>query len=131
MVMADANTMIRCIVGDDEQKIMDFQKVRSSQKVIYTLEVIAEVVYVLTKVYKVPRKEVSIVVQQFLRARNIVCVNAQIAIRSLQLFAENRLDFVDNVLLAYHQIKGIKIYSYDHKLMNAINRGDIEKTSDN
>lgn len=129
MVMADANTMIRCIVGDDEQKIMDFQKVRSAQKVIYTLEVIAEVVYVLTKVYKVPRKEVSIVVQQFLRARNIVCVNAQIAIRSLQLFAENRLDFVDNILLAYHQIQGIKIYSYDHKLMNAINRGDIEQTS--
>ena len=58
MVMADANTMIRCIVGDDEQKIMEFQKVRSAQKIIYTLEVIAEVVYVLTKVYKVPRKEV-------------------------------------------------------------------------
>lgn len=63
MVMADANTMIRCIVGDDEQKIIDFQKARSAQKVIYTLEVIAEVVYVLTKVYKVPRKEVSMVVQ--------------------------------------------------------------------
>ncbi len=39
MVMADANKMIRCIVGDDEQKILEFQKVRSAQKIIYTLEV--------------------------------------------------------------------------------------------
>lgn len=65
--------------------------------------------------YKVPRKEVSIVVQQFLRARNIVCVNAQIAIRSLQLFAENRLDFVDNVLLAYTLLMRVRILSRTSK----------------
>lgn len=51
MVMADANTMIRCIIGDDEQKIAELQEIRKSQKILYSLEVIAEVVYVLTKVY--------------------------------------------------------------------------------
>lgn len=66
MVMADANTMIRCIMGDDEQKIQELQKVRETQKIIYTLEVIAEVVYVLTKVYSVSRKDTSETIQRFL-----------------------------------------------------------------
>lgn len=50
-------------------------------------------------------------------------------VMALQLFANNHLDFVDNVLLVYHQIQGIEIYSYDRKLMKAIRRGDEGKTS--
>lgn len=122
MVMADANTMIRCIIGDDEQKIKELQEIRATQKIIYSMEVIAEVVYVLTKVYDVSRVDASDAIQRFLKAKNIVCSNSEIAIKSLQLFAENHLDFVDNVLLAYHQLRGITIYSYDRKLMNAIKR---------
>ena len=116
MVMADANTMICCII-------------RLEQNIIYTLEVIAEVVYVLTKVYQVSREEASNAIQIFLRAKNIVCSSGAITVKALQLFANNHLDFVDNVLLAYHQIQGIEIYSYDRKLMNAIRRGDEGKTS--
>ena len=122
MVMADANTMIRCIMGDDAQKIQELQKIRETPKIIYTLEVIAEVVYVLTKVYSVSRKDTSEAVQRFLASRNIVCSNREITIKSLQLFAENHLDFVDNVLMAYHQLRGVTIYSYDRKLMKAINQ---------
>lgn len=126
MVMADANTMIRCIIGDDDKKIQELQEIRATQKIIYTMEVIAEVVYVLTKVYDVSREEASEVIQRFLKSRNIVCTNDEIAVKSLQLFGENHLDFVDNVLLAYHQLRGITIYSYDRKLINAIKRGDGE-----
>ena len=126
MVMADANTMIRCIIGDDEQKIQELQKIRATQKIIYTLEVIAEVVYVLTKVYNVSRRDVSEAIQLFLKARNIVCSNSEITLKSLQLFGENHLDYVDNVLLAYHQLRGIAIYSYDRKLINAIKREDTD-----
>lgn len=126
MVMADANTMIRCIIGDDDKKIQELQEIRATQKIIYTMEVIAEVVYVLTKVYGVSREEASEAIQRFLKARNIVCSNDEIAVKSLQLFGENHLDFVDNVLLAYHQLRGIAIYSYDRKLINAVKRGDGE-----
>lgn len=114
--------MIRCIIGDDEQKIQEFQEIRATQKIIYTLEVIAEIVYVLTKVYDVSRTDTSDAIQRFLRARNIVCSNNEIAVRALQLFSENRLDFIDNVLLAYHQLRGITIYSYDRKLINTMKR---------
>ena len=117
--------MIRCIIGDDEQKIQELQEIRSTQKIIYTLEVVAEVVYVLTKVYNVSRKDTSDAIQRFLKARNIVCSNNEIAVRSLQLFGENHLDFVDNVLLAYHQLRGIAIYSYDRKLINAMKQENI------
>ena len=85
--MADANTMIRCIIGDDEQKINELQEIRSTQKIIYTVEVIAEVVYVLSKVYNVSRKDTSDAIQRFLKARNIVCHNYGIAQKALQLFA--------------------------------------------
>lgn len=124
--MADANTMIRCIIGDSREKILELEELRTTQKIIYTIEVIAEVVYVLTKVYNIPRIETSQAIIRFLKSRNIMCKNEEVVIRALQLFAENRLDFVDNVLLAYHQVTGISIYSYDRKLMNAVNRGDQE-----
>ena len=126
MVMADANTMIRCIIGDDDQKIQELQEIRATQKIIYTVEVIAEVVYVLAKVYGVSREDASDAIRRFLKARNIVCSNNEIVIKSLQLFGENHLDFVDNVLLAYHQLRGTTIYSYDRKLMKAIKREDAE-----
>lgn len=124
MVMADANTMIRCIIGDDEQKIAELQEIRKSQKILYSLEVIAEVVYVLTKVYGISREECSEAVQRFLKAYNIVPKEEDVTIKALQLFGSNKLDFVDNILLAYHQLKGLTIYTYDKKLMNAINRSD-------
>lgn len=81
-------------------------------------------VYVLTKVYGVFRKEASDAIQHFINSRNIICANREITVKALQLFSSNRLDFVDNILLAYHLIQGIAIYSYDCKLMNAVNRGD-------
>lgn len=125
MVMADANTMIRCIIGDDEKKIAELQEIRKTQKILYSIEVIVEVVYVLTKVYQISRKECTDAIQKFLGAYNIVPKEADVVIRSLQLFGDNSLDFVDNILLAYHQLKGLAIYTYDKKLMSAINRSDI------
>lgn len=125
MVMADANTMIRCIIGDDEQKIRELQEIREKQKILYTLKVIAEVVYVLTKVYNIPRGKSSEAIQHFLKARNIVCKDEEITLKALELSSENNLDFVDNILLAYHQCMGVSIYTYDRKLINAINRSDI------
>lgn len=124
MVMADANTMIRCIMGDDEKKINELQELRQTQKIVYTIEVIAEVVYVVTKVYGVPRQACSEAILSFLKARNIVCRNGAVAERALVLYAENSLDFVDNILLAYHQVLGMTIYSYDKKLMKAVNRSE-------
>ena len=37
MVMTDANTMIRCIIGDDQNKIAEFQQIRLEQNIIYAL----------------------------------------------------------------------------------------------
>ena len=125
MVLADANTMIRCIIGDDMQKVQELEKIRKTQEIMYTLEVIAEVVYVLTKVYNVSRKETANAIVRFLNSKNIICVNSDIAFCALGLFADNKLDFVDNILLAYNKIQGITIYSYDNKLMNMIERKDF------
>lgn len=70
MVMTDANTMIRCIIGDDQNKIAKFQQIRLEQNIIYALGgEIAEVVYVLIKVYQVSREEASNAIQIFLGLR--------------------------------------------------------------
>ena len=76
--MADANTMIRCLIGDDELKINEFQNIRATQRIIYTIEVVAEVVYVLTKVYDVSREDTSSAILRFLKSRNIVCSNNEL-----------------------------------------------------
>lgn len=110
------------------KKYRSFRTYDLLKESIYTIEVVAEVVYVLTKVYNVSREDTSSAILRFLKSRNIICSNNEIAVKALRLFAENHLDFVDNVLLAYHLLQGITIYSYDRKLMNAINRTDSDKT---
>lgn len=126
MVIADANTMLRCIIGDDPHKIAELDQKRKLGPILYPIEVIAEVVYVLIKVYEVSRNDCANAIIQFLNTRNITCTNEKIVFMALNTFPENKLDFIDNVLYAYHMEFDAEIYSYDKKLLKLINASHQE-----
>lgn len=83
-----------------------------------TIEVIADVVYVLKGVYALDRKTIAGTIKAFLEL--VECADHTILNQALDTFAEYNLDFVDCVLYAYHLIKGAEIATFDKKLLKLI-----------
>lgn len=63
--------------------------------------VLVECVYVLLKVYEVPRVEIAGVLIDILEYIGITGENKSVYIAGLKNFANNRVDIVDNLLAAF------------------------------
>jgi predicted nucleic-acid-binding protein len=94
------------------------EKTLTSEFVFISHEVLAEVVYVLVGVYSVPKVKVSDMLTQLISFDNINTLDDIITIKSLEIFKENKLDFVDCLLCAYAENDTIK--TFDKKLLKCI-----------
>lgn len=100
MKLIDANVILRCILDDHPEMSVKAKEI-ISQGVYTKPEIIAEVVYVLQKVYSVQRPQIK----QF----------------ALDLYAGTSLDFVDCLLGAYHSLNGEETFTFDRKLNKLLN----------
>lgn len=123
MVMLDTNMILRYIL-DDNKKMADIvEEYITSCDVIITIEVIAEVVYVLHKVYSLERQMVSNEVKNF--ATLVKCNESDVLNFAIDTYATKNLDFVDCVLYAYNKIDGFEIATFDKKLLRLLNGGKV------
>ena len=85
-------------------------------------EVIAEVIYVLDKVYKLPRMEIHSVIEQFIDLENVYVEDSAVVLLALEVFGQENFDFVDTLLFAYHNLMDVRVFTFDKKLLtkNAI-----------
>ena len=113
MQLIDANVILRYLLNDHEEMSQ-----KAKQAVIEgactTVEVIAEVVYVLAGVYKAERDEVQEWLTCFLS--EIALEKKQAILYALKVYRETNLDFVDCVLIGYNRIEGQRVFSFDKKL---------------
>jgi len=72
-------------------------------------EVIAEVVYVLEKVYKVERVHIFNSLRDLLSYSNISMHDRSILIEALKVYSEIKIDFVDSLLFAYSKVGGYTV----------------------
>lgn len=114
MVMLDANAILRYILNDNEDMALEVTEVIRSEDVIVTIEVIAEVVYVLKRVYGVDKKAISETILDFISDVNVV--GKDILLLGIETYAEKNLDFVDCILYAYKCTKGYDVFTFDKKL---------------
>lgn len=111
--LIDANAILRYLLNDVENMAAESAQVIKSGAFIIP-EVLAEVVYVLLKVYHVERQEISKVLIIFL---NSIEINRKdIMIKALEIFADTNLDFVDCILIAYNKTDSVEIFNFDKKL---------------
>jgi len=111
--LIDANVILRYLLGDHQQMSEDARQIIEDGS--FTLpEVLAEVVYVLTGVYKIERSEVGKTLIEFLDEAEIQ--NQEAICEALSLFSETSFDFVDCILIARHKVLGDEIASFDKKL---------------
>ena len=119
MVMLDTNMILRYILDDNKEMADIAEEYVMSYDVKVTIEVIAEVVYVLRKVYSMERQIVSDKIRNF--AKLVKCTESDVLVLAIDTYSDHNLDFVDCVLYAYNKIYGFEIATFDKKLLRLLN----------
>lgn len=118
MVMLDANMILRYLLNDNPEMATIAEQYINAGDVWVTIEVIAEVIYVLKGVYSLERDEIARIISDFSDMVN--CRDMTVLQLAIETYGERNLDFVDCVLYGYHMIKGATIATFDKKLIKLI-----------
>lgn len=119
MVILDANAILRYVLKDNKEQAEETAKV-VRVGCFTTTEVLAEVVYVLSYVYKMTREDVSWILHCVLI--DVQVDNAKALRYAAGVFNQTKLDFVDCVLIAYNKVFNMEVFSFDKKLNNTMGK---------
>lgn len=111
----DANYILRYLLCDNKEQNQIAKNVIENEDVLILNEVLAEVCYVLEKVYEVPKQEISQLITELIAFDNIT-TNQELINRVIEYYQGSNLDIVDALLIAYNQTENAKVYSFDKKL---------------
>ena len=118
MIRIDTNYIVRYLINDNIEMANIAEKILTTNEVFISNEILAEVIYVLLGVYKIPKVEVANQLSELLNFSNIFVSDKKIINYALQLFKTKNLDFVDCLLCAYS--KEDKVITFDKKLNKCI-----------
>jgi len=90
------------------------------KRILMLHSVLAEVVYVLKKFYKIGNEEIKEVLTEFLKMKGIKIHDKDVIFKALQIFENKNLDFMDCILCAYSEDH--VIISFDEKVNNCIKK---------
>lgn len=122
MEMLDANIILRYLLNDNEKMADEAEKIIRGGAAQVTIEVIAEVVYVLKGVYSIERDTIKSSLLDFLS--EVQTTEPEVMKLGLKTYAEHNLDFVDCILYAYNRVKGYGIKTFDKKLKQLLEKKD-------
>jgi len=118
VIVVDANIIIRFSMGDDIEQASKSDKILKEYTVFIPTEVLAEIVYVLIRVYKIPQKSVVDNLLQLIDTPNVVVSDEEKVLNALKIFRDSNLDFVDSLLCSYSTTTVVA--TFDKKLKNCI-----------
>lgn len=111
----DTNILMRYLLNDIPEQTDIAAEIIADGAQIYP-EVIPEALYVLSKIYGIPRKTVS---DTLIAILDDISVERKEQIKkTLELFRETKLDYIDCLHLAGYSLSGEDFFSFDKKLMN-------------
>jgi len=117
--IVDANVILRFFVRDNEEQFLRakafIQRLElGKENVLMTEIVFAEVVWVLNKVYEVPRQEIADTFSKVIGYQGIrTMLEKEIFQESLRLYAKHSLDIQDVFLAVLSKNKGCPIITFD------------------
>jgi len=124
MKILDANMIIRYLIRDNEDMAEQVKHILKTEKVLIIPEVVAEVIYVMLKVYNYDRIIVSDTLLRFVNLSAVVLHQPEVLKSGLNFFRNTNLDFVDCLLCAYHTEAGYEICTFDKKLNKLIEKSE-------
>jgi predicted nucleic-acid-binding protein len=118
MILLDANYILRFLLKDNLEMYEISKECIVNEICIIQNEVLAEVVFVLLKVYQVEKPDIVKSLTDVLKYDNIVMEDKNSIVESLNIFKNKNLDFVDCILCAKSNKYTIK--TFDKKLNQCI-----------
>ena len=118
MILLDTNYILRFLLKDNEDMYKISKDTITTNKCFIDNEVLAEVVFVLLKVYKVSKSDIRTTLEKFISFENIILNGKSTTISALKIFDERNLDFVDAILCA--KSKKYTVKTFDKKLNKCI-----------
>lgn len=113
MTLVDANVILRYLLNDNQEMARQAKTVIDGGA--YTRpEIIAEVVYVLKGVYHAERSDIRIFIREMLNA--VRCAESKAVAYAVDAYADTSLDFVDCLLIAYHDLGKENVFTFDKNL---------------
>jgi predicted nucleic-acid-binding protein len=120
MQKIDANIVLRYILNDHAELSPKAKEIIEQNTVEVPIEVLCEVVYVLTGYYKIDRIIVSTKLEYFIEQTQCSVPHRNVVLQSLKYFGETVLDFVDCILASYAKVEKDEIHTFDKKLQKLI-----------
>lgn len=114
MRLIDANVILRYLLNDSLEMSSKARELVSSGNVYTKPEIIAEVIYVLKRVYQIDKNSIRAFIYSMLD--DISCAEEKCVRMAIDIYSSISLDFVDCLLIAYHKINKENVFSFDKKL---------------
>lgn len=114
--IVDANYLLRYLLQDIESQYKLAKVVIENKEIFIPDIILAEVVYVLEKLYKVPRKEIANTLKDLINYKNVSVAAKNIISESLDAYAILKFDYADCLLIAYFKIYNLNVFTFDKKL---------------
>ena len=118
MILLDTNYILRFLLKDNDEMYEVAKNVIKNSECIILIEVLAEVVFVLQKVYKISKEDITKILTSFLKFENIINSEKNFILEALKIYTNKNLDFVDCILCA--KSKEFTIKTFDKKLNKCI-----------
>ena len=119
-VMLDTNAVLRFITGDNIEKCERVSDLLDTNDCIVPIEVIAEAVYNLEKFYMHPRQLIAEEIKDFITIKENMVFEENVVRYGCNTFASTSLDFVDCLLVAYANVKGYPVFTFDEILQKKL-----------
>lgn len=116
MIMLDTNAILRFLLQDNQKMADSAEEQMLSKKYLVPIEVVAEVVYVLDKVYKTDRATIHFLIRTVLLNKNSVIPHHSVVEEAIDVYGKTKFDFVDCLMVGYAKHKGYEIFTFDKKL---------------
>jgi predicted nucleic-acid-binding protein len=119
-IIADTNVLVRAVIGDDpEQTRVARSTLSSADQVVLGRHALCEMVWVLSRTYKLPSNEISRAILGLLDAENVITDSG--AIEAGLKAIEAGADFADGVI-AYEGrwLGGEMFVSFDKKAVSTL-----------
>ncbi len=126
MKILDTNMILRFLLHDNKEMADKAADIIESGDILLTNEVAAEVIYVLTGVYKTDRRTASNALLDFIEIDGVQAVEYGVLSKALNFFADCNLDFVDCLLCAYNLHYGYEVCTFDVKLGKFIQKINMD-----
>ncbi|MDR2648190.1 MAG: PIN domain-containing protein, partial [Clostridiales bacterium] len=120
MKLVDTNILLRYLLNDHPEMSAKAKEIMLDDEVLLLAQVVAEAVYVLGGVYKIERPEIADALRTVFSLETVQLENSEIVLLTVDEYAKSKLDFVDLLLFAHHQITGLVVETFDKPLLKKL-----------